>query len=106
MKCSIPAARASSTTCCTTGRSTTHSISLGTALVAGRNRVPRPATGRTALRMRFIEGAMSEQNMGRGNLSQDGEKETDHCQASAPYNAVHPFLFHRRSFFIEARDLN
>src|SRR6185312_11682554 len=30
--------------------STTGSISFGTALVAGRNRVPRPATGKTALR--------------------------------------------------------
>src|SRR5690349_3647051 len=31
------------------GLSTTGSISLGEALVAGRNRVPRPATGNTAL---------------------------------------------------------
>ena len=29
------------------GRSTTVSISLGIALVAGRNRVPRPVTGRS-----------------------------------------------------------
>src|SRR5450631_3084781 len=50
MKCSMPASRASSTTCCKTGRSTTVSISLGTALVAGRKRVPRPATGKMALR--------------------------------------------------------
>src|ERR1700722_10883737 len=34
------------------GLSTTGSISLGCALVAGRNRVPRPAAGRTALRTR------------------------------------------------------
>jgi hypothetical protein len=39
-KCSIPASMASSTTYCTTGLSTTVSISLGTALVAGRNRSP------------------------------------------------------------------
>ena len=51
MNFSIPAARASSTTCWRIGRSTTVSISLGTALVAGKNRVPRPATGNTALRM-------------------------------------------------------
>ena len=51
MNFSIPAARASSTTCCRIGRSTTVSISLGTALVAGKNRVPSPATGNTALRM-------------------------------------------------------
>src|SRR5690606_31255352 len=52
-KCSMPAARASLTTCWITGRSTTVSISLGTALVAGRKRVPSPATGNTALRIRF-----------------------------------------------------
>src|SRR6476619_3172432 len=50
MKCSMPAALASSTTCWISGRSTTVSISLGTALLAGRKRVPRPATGNTALR--------------------------------------------------------
>ena len=43
-----------------TGRSTTVSISLGIALVAGRKRVPRPATGKTALRMRgFTMQALS-----------------------------------------------
>src|SRR3954449_3329030 len=31
------------------------SISFGIALVAGRKRVPRPATGKTALRMAFME---------------------------------------------------
>jgi hypothetical protein len=31
--------------------STTGSISLGAALVAGKNRVPNPATGKTAFRM-------------------------------------------------------
>src|ERR1700749_3009426 len=48
--CSIPASRASSTAYWMTGLSTTGSISLGTALVAGRNLVPMPATGKTALR--------------------------------------------------------
>src|SRR6185437_4980125 len=33
------------------GLSTTGSISLGLALVAGRKRVPRPATGNTAVRI-------------------------------------------------------
>ena len=51
MNCSTPAARASSMTYCRMGRSTTGSISFGIALVAGKNRVPRPATGRIALRM-------------------------------------------------------
>ena len=51
---SMPASRASSTTYWMTGRSTTVSISFGIALVAGKNRVPRPATGKTALRTFFI----------------------------------------------------
>ena len=54
MKCSMPAWRASSTTCWISGRSTTGSISFGMALVAGRKRVPRPATGNMALRMRVM----------------------------------------------------
>jgi hypothetical protein len=33
--------------------------------VAGRNRVPRPATGRTALRIRFIDWAMIVHQEGR-----------------------------------------
>src|SRR4030095_15231088 len=46
----MPAAMASSTAYWITGLSTTGSISLGMALVAGRKRVPMPATGKTALR--------------------------------------------------------
>src|SRR6478735_7681571 len=46
---SIPAATASSTTYWMAGLSTTGSISLGWALVAGRKRVPSPAAGMTAL---------------------------------------------------------
>src|SRR3990167_2811373 len=45
---SIPEATASSTTYWMTGLSTTGSISLGIALVWGRNRVPKPAAGITA----------------------------------------------------------
>src|SRR5215510_9348013 len=41
---------ASSTPYWITGLSTSTSISFGCALVAGRNRVPRPAAGKTALR--------------------------------------------------------
>src|SRR5256885_3407100 len=47
---SQPAASASSTPYWMMGLSTSGSISLGMALVAGRNRVPRPAAGNTALR--------------------------------------------------------
>ena len=45
----MPAATASSTAYWMSGLSTIGSISLGDALVAGRKRVPRPATGKTAL---------------------------------------------------------
>src|SRR6266550_3070957 len=55
MNCSMPASRASSTPYWITGLSTTGSISFGTALVAGRNRVPMPATGKTALRIRGVD---------------------------------------------------
>jgi hypothetical protein len=56
MKCSMPACRASSTTSWITGRSTIGSISFGIALVAGKNRVPRPATGKTAFRIGCMGG--------------------------------------------------
>src|SRR3981081_225759 len=49
---SIPEATAPSTMYWITGLSTMGSISLGTALDAGRKRVPRPAAGMTALRTR------------------------------------------------------
>src|SRR5512143_1624606 len=52
---SIPAAFASSTTYWTSGRSTSGSISLGCAFVAGRNLVPRPAAGKTATLTRCID---------------------------------------------------
>src|SRR5688572_4585630 len=51
--CSMPAATASSTAYWMIGLSTSGSISLGWALVAGRNRVPHPAAGKTALRTRI-----------------------------------------------------
>ena len=44
----MPAARASSMAYWISGRSTSGRISFGTDLVAGRNRVPNPATGKTA----------------------------------------------------------
>ena len=47
---SMPEATASSTPYWMTGLSTRTSISFGWALVAGRNRVPSPAAGKTALR--------------------------------------------------------
>src|ERR1700675_4150199 len=49
----MPAALASSSAYWISGLSTTGSISFGSALVAGRMRVPSPATGNTALRTGF-----------------------------------------------------
>src|SRR5712672_2009573 len=47
----IPESTASSMTYWMTGLSTSGSISFGCAFVAGRNRVPRPAAGKTAFRI-------------------------------------------------------
>src|SRR5579872_7330008 len=48
--CSMPLAIASSTPYWMVGLSTSGSISFGCALVTGKNRVPRPAAGKIALR--------------------------------------------------------
>src|SRR5690606_14350689 len=56
---SRPAATASSTTYWIAGLSTTGSIPLGVAFVAGRNRVPRPAAGMTALLIRGCDVDMA-----------------------------------------------
>src|SRR5437016_2537260 len=51
MMSSMPDATASSTPYWMMGLSTSGSISFGCAFVAGRKRVPRPAAGKTALRI-------------------------------------------------------
>jgi len=51
-----PDATASSMAYWMIGLSTSGSISLGWALVAGRKRVPRPAAGKMALRSFFVGG--------------------------------------------------
>src|SRR2546430_5609094 len=65
---SRPEATDSSTTYWMVGLSTSGSVSLGWALVAGRNRVPRPAAGKTALRT-LIEGLLSGGAEGRPVLA-------------------------------------
>ena len=60
-----PAATASSITYWMIGLSTSGSISFGCALVAGRKRVPRPAAGKTALRMRGMSDASIPSNARR-----------------------------------------
>ncbi len=52
----IPTRVSSSTTYWTTGLRPTGSISFGCDLVAGRSRVPRPATGITAMSMAVSMG--------------------------------------------------
>ena len=54
---STPAATASSAAYWISGLSTTGSISLGLAFVAGRKRVPMPATGKTAFLICFIRSS-------------------------------------------------
>src|SRR5713101_7736902 len=63
-----PAATASSTTYWIDGLSTTGNISLGWLLVAGRNRVPRPAAGMTA----FVTGLVPAGPTFRRYLSAGG----------------------------------
>src|SRR6186713_2282476 len=65
-----PASRASSTAYWISGLSTMGSISLGLALVAGRKRVPRPATGKTATSMRLSDclATIRAPLLGAGNI--------------------------------------
>src|SRR5205823_11831072 len=63
------AATASSTTYWMAGLSTIGSISLGWALVAGRNRVPRPAAGITALRTALLIGSSAHSRTPDGTAS-------------------------------------
>src|SRR5215510_255353 len=78
------------------GLSTMVSISFGIALVAGRTRVPRPATGKTALRifMGMLEGL--ERTGKRSNDTyvaglQPGTKADVWC-GERPANTVRPLL--------------
>src|SRR5678810_1087132 len=78
----MPAAAASSTAYWISGLSTTGSISFGLALVAGRNRVPRPATGKTAVRIievRAIEMPISTQEPPECN------EKGDRCGVTHPH---------------------
>src|SRR6185295_10012562 len=70
MMLSTPDATASSTPYWMIGLSTSGSISLGCALVAGRKRVPQPAAGKTALRTRIEpRKGVREGGLGRPSLA-------------------------------------
>src|SRR5260221_12777193 len=68
----MPAAAASSAAYWISGLSTLGSISFGLALVAGRNRLPMPATGNTALVIFFGIGLLFLQQFFQSSLVEDG----------------------------------
>src|SRR5579872_2281772 len=74
-----PAASASSTAYWMRGLSTTGSISLGLALVAGRKRVPRPATGNTAVRITGLETVMESLSSRRARALIGALRPLEHC---------------------------
>src|SRR5207342_2476057 len=79
---SMPEATASSTPYWMIGLSTSGSISLGCALVAGKKRVPRPAAGNTALRTAFTPGIVSKDLRQRdpafGPVADTGQHDAHH----------------------------
>src|SRR5215467_13080449 len=82
---------ASSTPYWMMGLSTSGSISLGCALVAGRKRVPNPAAGNTALQT-FIRNSLSRCSVQQTRTGQAAEKiETLGCSypgATLPKQAI------------------
>src|SRR5215510_12659948 len=98
-----PADRASSAAYWMSGLSTIGSISFGLALVAGRNRVPRPATGNTAVLISFAcatadllrthsEAAMIAQRLRRPGDALRGRR------TSPGANASRANFSHRRQY--------
>src|SRR5215203_6142029 len=87
MMLSTPDATASSTPYWMIGLSTSGSISLGCALVAGRNRVPHPAAGKTALRTRieprnaagWAVGEVYLRPLAEPSTGLEGTRETPDC---------------------------
>src|SRR6476661_5003609 len=98
-----PACTASSTMYWIAGRSTTGNISLGMLLVAGRNRVPRPAAVITALRTGCI-GAPSTAPM-RGQLSGGRRAEVDLLASQQPSNVTEVPNDHQDRERRDGRDL-
>src|SRR6516225_8545126 len=81
----MPAAAASSTAYWISGLSTIGSISFGLAFVAGRKRVPRPATGNTAFVIfRIVRPSVDERLQRSSAAGLDELSQTplvDHCYA-------------------------
>src|SRR5438067_3514536 len=90
----MPAPTASSITYWIVGLSTTGSISFGCALVAGRNRVPSPAAGMTALVTAMgLEGCRSVWSApARGQSSETELVRSDDAVPAARLGFVHRFV--------------
>src|SRR3546814_19520908 len=87
--CALPITRASSTAYWISGRSTTGSISLGIALVAGRKRVPSPATGKTALRIGFMdEGLEANARQGKDGGRSEKRRVGKECDSTGRYRCA------------------
>jgi hypothetical protein len=85
----MPAATASSTAYWISGLSTMGIISFGLALVAGRKRVPRPATGNTAL-LTFFMPVKFLQQLPELNLVEYGDAQGPRLfQLGAGFGAGH-----------------
>ena len=84
----MPAPTASSTTYWMVGLSTTGSISFGCALVAGRNRVPSPAAGITAL-VTIMGAAVYGEPQRAGNPLETELFCSDHTVPAARLGFVH-----------------
>ncbi len=97
--CSIPAARASSTAYWISGLSTTGSISLAIALVAGRKRVPKAGDRQHGLAQRLDHGCSilvlialplgAHAHAGRDKRQEAGAGAALHRQAASARDATH-----------------
>src|SRR5258706_11614304 len=110
----MPAAAASSTAYWISGLSTIGSISFGLALVTGRNRLPRPATGNTAFLslacmgpILFFSGSKGLQQVGELFLVQHGDAQlAGLVELAARVFAGHPvvgLLRHRAGHLVPFR---
>src|ERR1700694_362456 len=91
------------------GLSTSGSISLGWALVAGRKRVPRPAAGKIALRTKDVRdptviGAPFDDNLYRGHDPGNHAGHRGTARACRRGRAPHPPRWWRGKVFHPGED--
>src|ERR1700704_5351684 len=98
--CSIPLAIASSTPYWIVGLSTRGSISLGCALVTGRNRVPRPAAGKIAFRTLCL---VINDNLSVGDIRRYSDWTRGPVGAGCRGRPHHPAC-RRQGHLLDARD--